>query len=164
MASLLLFVVGVLVVGGLLFLAGSLLLGRGETRPPAELDRSPLELPDDRPVVADDVRGLRMSVGLRGYRMTEVDWLLDQLAQTLEERDQEIGRLREELEGTGGPPDRDDERHRPDPAPEHDQHEHDRHEHDEPGRHERDPHEQEQHAAPGSRPAGSEQNGVGTGA
>ena len=43
------FVVGVLVVGGLLFLGASLLLGRGETQPPAELDRSPVELPDDRP-------------------------------------------------------------------------------------------------------------------
>ena len=33
------FVVGVLVVGGLLFLGASLLLGRGETRPAAELER-----------------------------------------------------------------------------------------------------------------------------
>jgi DivIVA domain-containing protein len=88
------FVVGVLVVGGLLFLGASLLLGRGETQPPAELDRSPVELPDDRPVTADDVRALRISVTLRGYRMTEVDWLLDQFALTLEERDAEIARLR----------------------------------------------------------------------
>jgi DivIVA domain-containing protein len=89
---------GVLVVGGLLFLGGSLLLGRGETQPPAETDRSPVELPDDRPVVADDVRALRISVALRGYRMTEVDWLLDQFAQTLDERDQEITALRAELD------------------------------------------------------------------
>jgi DivIVA domain-containing protein len=92
--SFLLLVVGVLVVGGLLFLAGSLLLGRGETQPPAELDRSPVELPDDRAVTGDDLRALRISPALRGYRMTEVDWLLDQLAQVLDERDQEIGRLR----------------------------------------------------------------------
>jgi DivIVA domain-containing protein len=89
---------GVLVVGGLLFLGGSLLLGRGETQPPAETDRSPVELPDDRPVVADDVRALRISVALRGYRMTEVDWLLDQFAQTLDERDEEIAGLRTALE------------------------------------------------------------------
>jgi DivIVA domain-containing protein len=88
------FVVGVLVVGGLLFLGASLLLGRGETQPPAELDRSPVELPDDRPVTADDVRALRISVTFRGYRMTEVDWLLDQFALTLEERDAEIAALR----------------------------------------------------------------------
>ena len=88
------FVVGVLVVGGLLFLGASLLLGRGETQPPAELDRSPVELPDDRPVTADDVRALRISSAFRGYRMTEVDWLLDQFALVLDERDAEIAALR----------------------------------------------------------------------
>jgi DivIVA domain-containing protein len=93
----LLSVIGVLVVGGLLFLAGSLLLGRGETQPPAELDRSPMELPDDRPVIGDDIRALRISPAVRGYRMTEVDWLLDQFAQTLDERDQEIAQLRARL-------------------------------------------------------------------
>ncbi len=87
------FVVGVLVVGGLLFLGASMLLGRGETQPPAELDRSPVELPDDRPVTADDIRALRISAVFRGYRMTEVDWLLDQFALVLEERDAEIATL-----------------------------------------------------------------------
>jgi DivIVA domain-containing protein len=90
------FVVGVLVVAGLLFLGASLLLGRGETQPPAELDRSPVALPDDRPVTADDVRALQLSVALRGYRMTEVDWLLDQFGLVLEERDAEIARLRQQ--------------------------------------------------------------------
>ncbi len=94
------FVIGVLLVGGLLFLGASLLLGRGETQPPAELDRSPVELPDDRPVLADDVRALRLSAAFRGYRMTEVDWLIDQLAQTLDERDAELAELRAAV----GPP------------------------------------------------------------
>jgi DivIVA domain-containing protein len=94
MVSFVAFVVGVLVAGGLLFLGASLLLGRGETQPPAELDRSPVALPDDRPVTADDVRGLQFSVSARGYRMTEVDWLLDQFALVLEERDAEIAALR----------------------------------------------------------------------
>jgi DivIVA domain-containing protein len=91
------FVVGVLVVGGLLFLGASLLLGRGETQPPAELDRSPVELPDDRPVTPDDVRALRISPVFRGYRMSEVDWLIDQFALVLEERDAEIAALTERL-------------------------------------------------------------------
>jgi DivIVA domain-containing protein len=92
--SFLVFVIGVLLVGGLLFLGASLLLGRGETQPPAELDRSPVELPDDRPVVGDDVRALRLSPAFRGYRMTEVDWLIDQFAQILDERDAELATLR----------------------------------------------------------------------
>lgn len=91
--SVLVFLVGLLLVGGLLFLGASVLLGRGETQPPAELDRSPVELPDARPVLGDDVRALRISVAFRGYRMTEVDWLLDQLAQALDERDVALARV-----------------------------------------------------------------------
>jgi DivIVA domain-containing protein len=91
------FVVGVLVVGGLLFLGASVLMGRAETQPPAELDRSPVELPDDRPVTADDIRALRISAAFRGYRMSEVDWLLDQFALVLEERDAEVAALTERL-------------------------------------------------------------------
>ena len=96
MLGFLLFVLGVLVVGGLLFLGASLLLGRGETQPPAELDRSPVELPDDRPVTSDDVRALRISAAFRGYRMSEVDWLLDQFALILDERDAELAALRQQ--------------------------------------------------------------------
>ena len=97
MLSFVLFVVAVLSVGGVLFLVASLLLGRGETQPPAEPDRSPVELPEDRAVTAADVRALRITVTARGYRMAEVDWLLDQLARTLDERDAEIAGLRAEL-------------------------------------------------------------------
>ena len=87
-------VVGVLVVGGLLFLGASLLMGRGETQLPAEPGRSPVELPDDRPVLGDDVRALRLSAAFRGYRMSEVDWLIDQFAQILDERDAQLATLR----------------------------------------------------------------------
>jgi DivIVA domain-containing protein len=88
------FVVGVLLVGGLLFLGASLLLGRGETQPPADPTRSPVELPDDRPILGDDVRALRLTPAFRGYRMSEVDWLIDQFAQILDERDAELAALR----------------------------------------------------------------------
>jgi len=114
--DLLLFLVGVLVVAALLFLGASVLLGRGETQPPADLERSPVELPDARPVTGDDVRALRMTVTLRGYRMTEVDWLLDQFARTLDERDAEIATLTARLHPasadelkSGRTPARDDE-------------------------------------------------------
>ena len=91
------FVIGLLLVGSLLFIGASVLLGRGETQPPAEADRSPVELAEDRPVVGDDIRALRISVTVRGYRMTEVDWLLDQFAAVLDERDVEIAALQAEL-------------------------------------------------------------------
>ena len=117
MLDLALSLVGVLVVAALLFLGASLLLGRGETRPPADQDRSPVELPVAQRMTADDVRGLRMTVTLRGYRMTEVDWLLEQFAQTLDERDAEIAALAarvhpapaDELKSGRTPPGSDDE-------------------------------------------------------
>jgi DivIVA domain-containing protein len=84
-------------LGALLFLGGSFLLGRGETQPPADLERSPVELPEERPVTGEDVRGLQVSVAVRGYRMTEVDWLLDQFATALDERDAELAALRGEV-------------------------------------------------------------------
>ena len=97
MLGFLVFVVGVLVVAVLLFLVASVLMGRGETQPPAELDCSPVELPEDRAVTGDDVRDLSISVAARGYRMTEVDWLLEQFADALDERDAEIASLRARL-------------------------------------------------------------------
>ncbi len=108
MLSAVVFVVSVLLVGGLLFLGGAALMGRGEAQPPADPERSPLELPQDRPVTADDVRGVRMTVTVRGYRMTEVDWLLEQLARALEERDTEVAALRARLEESGRAPGTDD--------------------------------------------------------
>jgi DivIVA domain-containing protein len=125
MLAFVVFVVGVLVVGGLLFLGASVLLGRGETQPPAELDRSPVELPDDR-VTADDVRALRISAVFRGYRMTEVDWLLDQFALILEERDAEIAALTAQLPpnpSEAAPPKDDESPAAVDPAPEPDEEE-----------------------------------------
>jgi DivIVA domain-containing protein len=98
------FVITVLVVGALVFLGGSLLLGRGEIQPAADPDRSPVELPEDRPVTADDVRGLRIPVTVRGYRMTDVDWLLEQLARTLEERDAQLAALRARPDDAEGGP------------------------------------------------------------
>ncbi len=109
MLGFLLFVLGVLVVALLLFLGASALMGRGETQPPAETERSPVELPEGRPVTGDDVRDLRIPVAVRGYRMTEVDWLLEQFADALDERDEEIASLRARLrEGEQGAPGQDE--------------------------------------------------------
>ena len=72
----------VLVMGGVAMVAS----GRGGSMPPAYDDRPDLALPDDRPVAADDLRGVRFPLAFRGYRMSEVDALLARLASELEER------------------------------------------------------------------------------
>lgn len=55
-------------------------------------DRPDLALPAG-PVTAADVEGLRLSVAVRGYRMSEVDEVLARLAAELAERDQRIAEL-----------------------------------------------------------------------
>jgi DivIVA domain-containing protein len=87
---------GLVVVCGVLFLLASFAFGRGEELAPMPPDGTPVELPDDRRVRGEDVRGLRLPVVLRGYRMAEVDWVLEQLAGQLDDRDREIARLRVE--------------------------------------------------------------------
>ncbi len=50
-------------------------------------DRPDARVPADGPLRADDLRRVRFSTALRGYRMAEVDALLDRLTAELEERD-----------------------------------------------------------------------------
>jgi DivIVA domain-containing protein len=95
--TLLIYVFALLVVGGLLFLAASFAFGRDEEMAPALPEGTPVELPDDRLATGTDLRALRLAVVLRGYRMEEVDWVLDRLAEQVDSRDREIARLRSVL-------------------------------------------------------------------
>ncbi|MDE9365801.1 DivIVA domain-containing protein [Luteipulveratus sp. YIM 133132] len=55
-------------------------------------------LPEGR-VTEDDLDALRLDQTLRGYRMSQVDGVLDRLRDELLSRDREIERLRAELAG-----------------------------------------------------------------
>lgn len=55
-------------------------------------------------LTADDVARARFSVGLRGYRMDEVDAALDRLRGELRERDHELADLRARLREPAAPP------------------------------------------------------------
>ncbi|MGI8722173.1 MAG: DivIVA domain-containing protein [Geodermatophilaceae bacterium] len=91
------FVIGLVVISSVLFLVGSLVFGRGEELAPAPRDSTPVVLPGDRPPDASDVESLRLSVVFRGYRMVEVDWVLDQLAEALRAKDRQIAALTNQL-------------------------------------------------------------------
>ena len=91
-----------------------LAVGRLGELPEADADRAPLALPVGRPMDRADVDGVRFAVGLRGYRMDQVDQVLDELRDQIARKDREIARLRTERERTAP------ERHAdsaPDPAP-----------------------------------------------
>ena len=61
--------------------------GRGGELAEEHPDRPAFALPADRPLSADDLLEVRFTTALRGYRMEEVDALLDRLAEELEARD-----------------------------------------------------------------------------
>ncbi len=62
--------------------------GHGEPMAPAYDDRPDALVPADRPIGGADLRRVRFSLALRGYRMAEVDALLARLAHELELRDE----------------------------------------------------------------------------
>jgi DivIVA domain-containing protein len=71
------------VVAAVVFLVASLVFGRGEELAALPMDATPTGLPEG-PLVGDDVRALRFSQVLRGYRMSEVDWALQRAAAELD--------------------------------------------------------------------------------
>ncbi|MEP9381497.1 DivIVA domain-containing protein [Nocardioides sp. KR10-350] len=72
-----------------LALGGVALVAAGLGSPLAEEygDRPDVLVPADRPLRAADLRRLRFSVTLRGYRMSEVDALIDRLAAEYADRE-----------------------------------------------------------------------------
>ena len=73
----------VLAMGAVAMLAA----GRGEPMAPAYDDRPDAAVPRDRPLVADDLGRVRFSLAVRGYRMSEVDALLERLAAEMRARE-----------------------------------------------------------------------------
>ena len=89
-------VLAVLGVLAVLLVAGLVATREGEVLRDAPPDRADPDLPDDGPLRAGDLERVRFGMALRGYRMAEVDALLDRLAAELRAR---------EPRGTAEPPD-----------------------------------------------------------
>jgi DivIVA domain-containing protein len=60
--------------------------GRGGSMVEVHDDRPDALVPADRPLTAEDLRVVRFGTAVRGYRMDEVDALLERLAAELEDR------------------------------------------------------------------------------
>jgi len=90
------FLVWLGVVAGLLAVVVLLTLGWGGGLPDASPDDVEVDLPVQRAVTVDDVAGLRLPMALRGYRMRDVDDVLDRLGAELAVRDDRIRELEEQ--------------------------------------------------------------------
>ena len=93
----------VLAMGGVAVVAS----GRGGSMAPAYDDRPDLDLPPDRPLEARDLRTVRFSLAVRGYRMSDVDELLARLATELEDRREDRTDDGPAADGSSGEPARD---------------------------------------------------------
>ena len=83
MTLILLYLVVLILVSVVLFGVGSVLFGRGERLPPLPRGTTATVLPVSD-VTATDVDALKFTQTLRGYKTSEVDWVLDRLGQELD--------------------------------------------------------------------------------
>ena len=83
MALVLLYVVVLILLAIVLFGVASLLFGRGEALPPLPRGTTPTVLPASG-VTGADVEAVKFTQSLRGYKTSEVDWVLARLGQELD--------------------------------------------------------------------------------
>ena len=79
----LLYLVVLILVAVVLFGLGSVLFGRGETLPPLPAATTATVLPASG-VTGADVEAIKFTQTVRGYKTSEVDWVLDRLGQELD--------------------------------------------------------------------------------
>jgi DivIVA domain-containing protein len=79
----LLYLVVLILVAVVLFGLGSVLFGRGEPLPPLPRATTATVLPASG-VTGTDVDSVKFTQTLRGYKTSEVDWVLDRLGQELD--------------------------------------------------------------------------------
>ena len=96
MTTALIYLVVMILVAAVVFLLASVVFGRGEELPALPPGASPTRLPSSG-VTAEDVRNVRFQLVVRGYKMSEVDWVLRRLGGELEDLRAEVDELRERL-------------------------------------------------------------------
>ena len=83
MTLVLLYLAVLVLVGVVLFGIGSVLFGRGEVLPALPQATTATVLPASG-VTGEDIDAVKFTQTLRGYKTSEVDWVLDRLGQELD--------------------------------------------------------------------------------
>ncbi|MGW4096992.1 DivIVA domain-containing protein [Mycobacterium sp. NPDC004974] len=83
MTLILLYLVVLVLVATVLFGLGSVIFGRGETLPPLPRGTTATVLPASG-VTGADVDAIKFAQVVRGYKTSEVDWVLDRLGRELD--------------------------------------------------------------------------------
>ncbi|MFF7248107.1 DivIVA domain-containing protein [Embleya sp. NPDC008237] len=93
------FWIQLVVVTGVILVIAAVVLGAGGSLPDAHREQPELRMPGDRPLTSADVDDIRFPVVFRGYRMSEVDVVLDRLTGELAARDARILELEYKISG-----------------------------------------------------------------
>ena len=93
MTLILLYLVVLILVSTVLFGIASVLFGRGEQLPPLPPGTTATVLPASG-VTGADVEAVKFTQVLRGYKTSEVDWVLERLATELDSLRGELDTLR----------------------------------------------------------------------
>jgi DivIVA domain-containing protein len=101
-ALVLLYLVVLILVATVLFGAASLLFGRGEQLPPLPRGTTVTVLPAFG-VTGADVDAVKFTQVLRGYKTSEVDWVLDRLGRELEALRGQLAAVHAAAEGPKSP-------------------------------------------------------------
>lgn len=84
MTTALIYLLVMLLVAAVVFLLASLVFGRGEELAPLAPGSSPTRLPAED-VTGEDVAATKFQIVVRGYKMSEVDWVLSRLGTEIDE-------------------------------------------------------------------------------
>jgi DivIVA domain-containing protein len=89
----LLYLIVLILIAVVLFAVGSVVFGRGEPLPPLPRETTATVLPASG-VTSADVDAVKFTQTLRGYKTSEVDWVLDRLGQELDQLRGQLATLR----------------------------------------------------------------------
>ena len=83
MTTALIYLVVMLLVAAVVFLLAAVVFGRGEELAPLPPGSSPTRLPAED-ITGEDLAEVRFQMVLRGYKMSEVDWVMRRLGAELD--------------------------------------------------------------------------------
>jgi len=95
----LIYLLVMVLVAAVVFLLAAVVFGRGEELAPLPPGSSPTRLPV-RDITGDDVQAVKFQLVLRGYKMSEVDWVVRRLGDEIDTLRGQVAELEAEREKT----------------------------------------------------------------
>ncbi|GAA1194493.1 DivIVA domain-containing protein [Prauserella alba] len=100
MTTALIYLLVMLLVAAVVFLLAALVFGRGEQLAPLAQGASPTRLPAED-ITGDDVAAVKFQLTARGYKMSEVDWVIARLGGEVDSLRERVADLETELDARG---------------------------------------------------------------